>query len=247
MRLYTAVAPAALALFGFGLHASPITGTFNIAGTVTATATTINWQLTETPFTSQKAIIGPSGTGSFATPGIAGTTIGIQNLDRAVEPVGANFAAIPFITFDSPVAAAGGFPSLLINFIEPGIYSNTACATLPPTVGQTCTPSQPGLPSPFNMVNNPPNATPQATVTFVFSGVTSDGLETWAGNFTSSFRVPYQDVLASFAANGSVTQTFAGTISLRPQGTPIVPEAGTLSMLGLSLIAIAVRLRGRSR
>jgi hypothetical protein len=77
----------------------------------------------------------------------------------------------------------------------------------------------------------------------VFTGVTSDGLENWQGVFTSQFTVPYQSVLASLAANGSVTNTFSATFTLSPN----VPEASSLSLLGLGLglVGLSAKLRKR--
>ena len=217
--------------------AAPITGTFNIAGTITVTPTTFTWTTASAPFTPNKANLA-AGTGSFA--GLGGTLVTIQSLNSAIEPVGVPFPAQNFITFD----AAPAFPALNINFIFQGIYSNAQCATLPPAVGQQCTVNPPA--SPFNFVNNPPGPPtgPQATATFVFAGVTSDGLENWQGNFTSSFTVPYQTVLAQLASTGSVTQTFAATFTLTPAA---VPETSSLSLLGLGLglIGLSTKLRRR--
>jgi hypothetical protein len=234
------------------LPAAPITGIFNIAGVITVTPTTITWSLDSAPFTPQKANVQvpavladgvtPNPLAAVAPP-LSGTTVTIRNLNTGTEPVGVGFPAQPFISFD----AAPSLPTLNINFIFAGIYSTAACATLPATVGQTCTPSQPGLPSPFNFVNNPPPAPdgPQATATFAMSGVTNDGLERWQGNFTSQFTVPYQQVLAQLAQTGSVTNTFSASITLTP--APQVPEAGTMSLLGLGLVAFSMKLRRRKQ
>jgi hypothetical protein len=214
------------------LPAAPINGTFNIAGTVTVTPTTITWQLNDAPFTPDQATIGPGDTGSFAP--LAGSTVTIHDLNNAVEPVGVVFPQQPFIAFN----AAPSFPTLNINFIYAGIYSSAQCSTLPATVGQTCSIAG----SPFNFVNNPPPAPsgPQATATWVFTGVTSDGLENWQGNFTSQFTVPYQTVLQQLQTQGSVSNTFSATFTLSS-----VPEAGTMSLLGLGLVAISMKLRRR--
>jgi len=219
------------------LPAAPIVGTFNIAGTITVTPTTITWMLNETPFTAEKATIGPGDTGGFA--GLGGTTITIHNLNTATAPVGVSFPSQPFISFD----AGPSLPTLNLNFIFGGIYNASQCAGLTPAVGQTCT--TPG--SPFNFVNNPPPPPqgPQATATFVFMGITNDGLENWQGNFTSQFTVPYQSVLANLGANGSVTNTFSASFTLSPVST--VPETGTLGLLGLGLVAVSMNLRKRHK
>jgi hypothetical protein len=212
--------------------AAAISGTFNIAGTITVTPTTIAWQLARAPFAPNKANLA-GGTGDFA--GLAGTTVSIASLNSATDPVGVLFPAQTFITFDG----APAFPALDINFIFQGIYSNAQCNDAP-AVGQQCTvnPST----SPFNFVNNPPAGAPQATATFAFTGPTSDGLENWQGNFTTSFTVPYQTVLQTLATTGSVTQTFAATFTVTPA---VVPETSSLSLLGLGfgLIGVSTRLR----
>src|SRR5262245_27393395 len=191
------------------LPAAPIAGSFNIAGTVTITPSTISWTLNDPPFTSQKATIGPGNTGDFAP--LSGTTVTIRNLNSAIEPVGVPFPAQPFISFD----AAPSYPTLNINFIFPGIYSSSQCATLPAAVGQNCTP----VGSPFSFVNNPPGPPigPQASAVFVIMGVTSDGLENWSGNFSSQFTVPYQTVLQQVQTTGSVTTTFSASLQLTPR------------------------------
>ncbi len=166
-------------------------------------------------------------TGDFA--GLSGSLVTIQDLDTTTEPVGSVFPQQPFIGF----LAAPSFPTLDINFIFPGIYGPANCATLPAATGQTC--SLAG--SPFNFLNN---ASVQATASFAFAGVTSDGLERWTGNFTSQFSVPYQTVLNQLNTTGSVTNTFSATFALSS-----VPEAGTVWLLGLGLVALSFKLRHR--
>ncbi|MCU1238200.1 MAG: hypothetical protein JWP63_6167 [Candidatus Solibacter sp.] len=222
------------------LSASPIFGTFNIAGTITVTASTITWRLNDSPFPPDKSRIGPGSTGSFV--GLDGTVISINDLNSVPEPVGVSFPAQPFIAFDTNPA----LPTLNINFIFKGIYPNTDCATAP-AVGQTCTPNPPN--SPFNFVNNPPPAPdgPQATATFVFTGATSDGLSHWTGNFTSQFFVPYQTVLAAFGPGGSgtVTNTFSATFFVIPNPEVPEPGAGILAACGLGLVLFSAGLRRR--
>jgi len=219
------------------LSAAPIFGTFNIAGTITATGNTITWRLNDPPFPADQARIGPGSTGSFT--GLDGTLITIADLNRVTEPVGAPFPAQPFISFLSGPT----LPGLQINNIFNGIYPNTQC-TAAPAVGQVCTPTPPN--SPFNFVNNqpaPPTG-PFATATFVFSGVTSDGLSSWQGNFTSQFTVPYQTLLAALAPGGAgfVTNTFSATFLVTPNAVP-EPSPAILAACGLGLVLFSAGLR----
>jgi hypothetical protein len=236
------VAIAFAGLFCVNLLATPIIGTFNIAGTATATLNTLTWTSNVSPFPPDKATIGPGPTGIFSALG--GTTATIDDLNRATEPIGSSFPAQPFLAFD----AAPGLSPLLINFIFTGIYSPAGCAASPPDVGQTCTPSQPGAASPFNFVNNPPPPSqggPTSTATFSVQGISADGKETWFGVFTSQFGTSFQQVLSAFApgGSGSVTNTYSATITVS-EVTP-VPEPSTAIPVSFALIAMSVFLRRR--
>ena len=218
-----------------GLLGAPISGTFNIAGTIKVTTSTITWQSNNLPFPADKTTIGPFASGDFSSLG--GTDATVQDLDIATEPVGPVFPPALFMSFD----AAPTLPALDINHIFPGIYSTAACLA-PPAVGQTCTPSVPITPviSPFNFVNNPGGNGPEATATFVFNGITADGLSKWSGNFTSQFSVPYQTVLDTLFTTGIVINTYSGTIIVTPLPEP-GPEA--LVGIGLGLVALSLKMR----
>ena len=224
------------------LSASAISGTFNMSGTVTVTSTTIMW----------KSDLSPTFTPNmFSTTAAAGSFVGedgqntVDNLDISSEPVGTMFANTPFISFD----VLPGLPDLDINFIFPGVGGSADC-TKAPAVGQTCTPSNPGG-SPFSFTNFPPPSSIQTTAQFVFTGVTSDGLSSWEGVFTSGFNTPFQTVLAAFApgGSGSVTNTFAGTITVTPNVT--TPESSPALMLGsgmgLLLLSLSLKKYRRQR
>jgi len=226
------------------LSASPISGQFTIAGSITVTATTITWTNTNPGLTPDQASIGGTGlTGSFLAANLGGTTVSILDLNRAAEPVfspSAPFSppgpAQQFITFNAPSAAA--FPMLNITEVFHGIFSNLACGAAA-TVPQVCTPDTPGNPSPFSFVNTSASA---SFGSFVFSGVTSDGLATWRGVFSTQFLTSYQDVLAGLLRTGSVTNTYSATFEVVQAG---VPEPGSMALmgLGLGLVVLSVGLR----
>jgi len=225
-----------LAALSGPLWGSPLSGTFNLGGTITLTPTSIAWTLNTPPFTGERSIIGPSGAGDFAALG--GTGVVIRNLTSGSEPVGVAFPPQPFISF-----LGAALPDLNISFVFPGIFGSAQCAA-PAAVGQTCT-TAPF--SPFSFVNLPPPGDPQSVADFILSGVTTDG-GVWRGTFASQFNVPYQTVLAQFAATGSVTNTFNATIRVTPSGEVAEPQGALLLGLGLAGLGAALgRRRGQAR
>ncbi len=195
------------------LVASPIFGSIDFSGTITVSNVpqTIAWTLPP----ANKALVG-SVTGSFA--GLTSTLLTIDDLTNPPATVdGAGFANETFVSFD----AAPLLPTLLINFISQGVFSSASCLTAP-APGQTCTPNVPGG-SPFNFINTSQNT---SSATFVFSGVSSDGLSNWTGVFTSQFNHNFQTVLATLASTGSVSNTYSGTITVTP-----IPEPNTLLLV----------------
>jgi MYXO-CTERM domain-containing protein len=236
------------------LSASPIlTGTFNISGNITVdnpgvggcpvTSQCITW--TDPPATAaNKADIAGSGlTGVFAgIAGFSGTdAANISNLTSPPETVGGGgFGFQPFMSFNN----GGVTTTLLINFIAAGIYSSANCFNPTPAIGQNCTSAN----SLFNFVNNPGiggGLPPQATATWVLSGMTNDGKSLWSGNFTAQFGVPFQSVFAQLGATGSVTNSYSATFTLIPtSGTP-EPPPSVLMGLGLGLVVLAAGIRQR--
>jgi hypothetical protein len=224
------------------LSASPIFGSFDFAGTITATLDTITWTNNNAAQTPDQATIGTLATGSFAGVLASGDLIAINNLSRTAEPVFSPdhifTPAQNFITFDTLT----GLPTLMINQIFSGIHPNTQC-DMAPAAGQVCTTGPPV--SPFNFVNNSGLSCCQATASFGFSGVTADGLSQWEVNFTSQFNVPFQTLLAQLSSEGSVTNTFSATVLVAPiTGVP-EPGPATLMGLGLGLVVLSAGLRRR--
>jgi hypothetical protein len=211
-----------------GLSAAALSGTFDMSGTITVTSTTISWTSDVSPFASQMFSL-TAGTGSFSTED---GQDGVANLNIASEPVGTTFANTPFITFDVVPE-----PGLLLNRLNAGIDGTAGCTASPAAAGQVCTPPNPGG-SPFNFQNL--SAT-QSTASFIFSGVTADGLSTWSATFTSQFNnMSFQQVLASLAASGSVSNSYSANVTVTP--IPVTtPEPTPAFMLacGLGLLAVS--------
>lgn len=178
------------------------------------------------------------GTGAFAA---ADGTNAIHDLNNSTEPVNTPFPPQDFIDF----TAAPTLPSLLIDFIPMGNGGAAGCGmpasgTTPP---QTCTPPIPGG-SPITFQNNNVNGmVTGSSATWTFSGVTSDGLSSWNGVFTSQFvGQSYQQVLADFASVGSVRASYSANVTLTP-----IPEPQTLGLSALGILFILLGFRRRQR
>jgi hypothetical protein len=226
-------------------------GTFSIAGTIYVTGTggvttpagvcpagvqCIFYQDTGTPAQNGKIDISPLGLPSGdILPSIAGNDAG--NISSQMNPPdivdGGGFAPTQFMTFSN-----GGVTTILqLNFIPAGINGSAGCTATPPSAGQVCTPAG----SLFNLQNLTASS---STATWRMTGVTNDSQSSWTGIFASQFNtLPYQAVLAQLAANGFVSNTFSGQITL------VIPEPETYTFLlmGSGMIACAAFLRRFSR
>ncbi|HKE29549.1 MAG TPA: hypothetical protein VKB88_44670 [Bryobacteraceae bacterium] len=209
-------------------------------GIVTATTTSFTWEgVSGTPADVFSLSLG---TGQTATEDGTDT---IQNLNNTTEPVNVGFSPQDFIDF----TVAPGLPSLQINFIPMGNGGAAGCI-LPPagtSPPQTCTPAIPGG-SPITFVNNDVGgAVTASSATWTFSGVTSDGLSTWNGVFTSQFvGQSYQAVLAQFASTGSVTASYSANITVTPNATVPEPSGLLLGAGGFLCTLLCSRRRRRS-
>ena len=216
--------------------AAPITGTFQMNGVVTATATTITWDGVNG--TTPDVFTLSLGTGSFASEDGTNT---INNLNDTSQPVGSMFTPYNFID----LTVVPGLPAMDLNYIPMGNGGSADCTvpangTAPP---QTCTVAG----SPFTLQNNNVGgAVTGSSATWTLSGVTSDGLSTWTGVFTSQFvGESYQQVLAALSASGSVTDSYSANVTVTPIAT--TPEPGTVFLGGMGVLFTILMRRRRSR
>jgi hypothetical protein len=200
-----------------------MSGTINVTG-----FSTITWNsdlsptFTASMFSLSASNIGPVGGSNVSENG----QNGIDTLNNPPEVVGGiGFTSEPFITF----LVNSGLPALDIDFINAGTGGTAGC-TESAAVNETCTFAG----SLFTFTDDAANT---SDAKFDLSGVTSDGLSTWNGIFTSQFNETYQTLLAGFGPDTMISNSFSGTVTISA-----IPEPGTWLLVGLGLAAIvAVR------
>ena len=246
------------------LPAAGIFGQFTLDGTVTVTATgQILWTSNNSPTPDSMATVSSSAnvTGSFATANgggsIGGQSVTINTLTdtSSDQPVGVSFTPYNFIDF----AAGDSLPNLLATNIAPGSGGQADCSDDPGAAapGQNCTllgnttfpPVTVGngqSPFTFNNYSYPNPAPPPATLcctstaTWNISGVTSDGMSLWFGQFTATFDTSFQQQLLNFVNNGQVSDAYSGVMTVTVEEVQSVPEPGTFAMIAGGAILIGL-------
>lgn len=216
-----------------GVRAASLTGTFDMSGEITVTATTITWNSDITPNALDFFTLS-AGTGSFAT---ANGQTAINGLTSSVSPVGTILSPPqPFITFTQDPS----LPGLDLGFIFEGTGGSAGCSA-PAAVGDTCTLPQPGG-SPFTFTDVSGGG---SVVNFVFAGVSSDGLSDWSAYFTAQFSEPYQTVLQAFTpgGSGSVNNSYSATTVANVAVTSSVPEPSAFILIGFGLTTMGLLSR----
>jgi hypothetical protein len=200
--------------------ASVLTGVLNTTGTATLSSGGISF------LNNELFINGPAGAQEGDFTSLAGSTGSIQNISPAT-PGSVN---VPnFVTF-----ALDPNISITLAFIMPGFDGSAGCTVTPSAAGQICTPSG----SPLNLQNTSGSS---STGSFDVQGTEYDSLTGDSVAVTGVFTLPfshqnYQQILATLAAGGSDTTSFAGQFSTDGPiipGSP-VPEPSTLIALILA-------------
>jgi hypothetical protein len=214
-------------------YATPVEGTFGLAGDIFLSSSSINWASPQ--MVAGEAVVTAPTAGSFA--GLDGSTVSIDKWSASTEPVGTGtFTPQAFVSFPS----ATSLPGLLLDNVAPGIYGAGDCA-LAPAAGQTCSP--PG--SMLNFANVLTGASFGSSLTFVLQGVTSNGDGTWSGVFTAQFNEPYQDELAALAEGTPIDTSFSAEFTVTSTRNGTVPEPATLSLFAAGLAAAGIAARRR--
>jgi len=207
--------------------AGPLTGTFNISGEINVTGfSAITWNSDQPGNAANLFTLSASNLalGGVATASENGQN-GIADLNNPPDSVdGSGFAPSSFITF----LVATGLPALDIDYIYAGTGGTAGCPPTPPAVNETCTLAG----SLFTFTDDSAST---SDAKFDLSGITSDGLSTWNGIFTSQFNETYQAELAGFGPTSTLSNSFSGTVTITA-----IPEPGTWLLVGLGLCAVVV-------
>jgi hypothetical protein len=176
-------------------------------------------------------------TGDFGFLG--GTSGTVKNIDNPPYVVDTPFATPSFVTLV-------GAPNITftLQVLMSGVFGPSGCAITTPAPGQICTPNLPAL-SPFNLSNG---AAGTSSASFVVTGMELDSLTgtstAFTGIFTAQFTVPYQNLLATIASNGTISTSYSATFTTVP---PVVPEPGSMLTAAGGALFLGVSLFLRKR
>jgi len=225
-KLAKAVAAVALTA---GVANAQIVGTFNGAGSLSASGSPGIGQPVTLTFTSPLIAV-PSLNGIFS-PIPIGSTGTVQNVT-----VGTGAFSVPnFISI-------AGYTFSLTN-VAPGSFSPANCAIVVAVAGQTCSP--PGTPFNLSNLSNGKGGLNTSAAFNVSGNVTSpsSAVNPYTGIFTAQFtNMSYQDLSAAIDAGGTVPVSYSLTIQA---SMATVPEPATLGLLASGIAALVVVARRR--
>jgi hypothetical protein len=226
LNVMTALAGSAClcVFFAASASASPINGQANIGGSVTVSATAINFA---PAFIALGAGI-PFQTGDFL--GETGGTI--KSLSSGI--VGAD-SIVDFAIFTGGVTSPIHFD---LTSVLAGVGTNAACLTN--TLGAECTPTG----SPFTLIQEAGAVSVSLVLDGVsYGGTSASGTSPTIGSFTTQVTVPgtVSGILNALSTGGSISASYSATFTATAPAT--TPEPGTSLLFGTGLIGLGLMVR----
>jgi hypothetical protein len=250
-RLLLGLTCGAVLALSVPAKAAYVSGTLNMTGGFTETATSLLFcttagipcASTPTGTLDTNSPAGNSGTGDFVTGGPYANDpngVVITNLNSTIAPVGTVLPGngIALMTFNSS-------PTLLTPDIEffakevmPGTGTSAACTT---GIG-TCTPTG----SAVTFTNLGGNA---STASIVVVGeaerISTGQFDPMTLTLSAPFSSPYQAELSTFNTTGSISSSLAATFIVTPPSA--TPEPMTSVLMGSGLLVFGIMLRRKRR
>jgi len=211
-------------VFAGSASAATINGLANIGGSVTVSATSID-------FATAFVALGTQA-GSFS-----GLTGGTFNDNLTGGPTTGAVDIVDFVSFTSGLVTPIDFD---LTYIDPGVGTALACATN--TVGNVCTPTG----SPFTLTQN----SGSVTVGLDFSGIAYTGVS-GTGSTPTTAGFSTQIVIDGGTLSGLLGALSGGGqamgVSYSSTFTALAPEPGTTLLFGAGLIGLGLMGRRHLR
>jgi len=229
MRVANLVRGLAALAVSAGVAQAQIVGTFNGAGSLSASGAPGIGQPVTLTFNSPLIAV-PTLNGIFS-PIAPGTTGTIQNITVGTGAFSVpNFIQIAGYTF-------------ALDFVAPGSFPAVGCAATPPMAGQTCSP--PG--TPFNLSNlDNGHGGLNTSAAFSVSGTVTDPSSTnsaYTGIFTAQFaNTSFQQLSNTIDSGGTIPVAYSLTIQATSLATP---EPATFALMGAGLLCLVGVIRVR--